>query len=182
MQKIEPFYNWRHLYIASKDRKSPFFGYNNSEVFYTHSLYNFVIHPQWDSIDSETLFAKILYVNYQKRFAIIELLGEWNDCINNDIMLLKTNIIDCLIYNKINHFIIIGENILNFHFSDDCYYEEWYNEINKGWITLINFKQHVLDEMNKVSLHSFMNQNKEWVNWRTFNPNQLYNLIEQKAY
>jgi len=182
MQNIEPFYNWRHLYVASEDKQSPYFGYQNSEVVYTHSLYNFVIHPQWDSISSDTLFLKILYVNYQKRFTIIELLGEWNDCLNNDIMLLKTRIIDNLVLTKINHFIIIGENILNFHFSDDCYYEEWYNEIDKGWITLINFKQHVIDEMNKISLHKFMNQKTQWINWRTFKPNQLYNLIDQEAY
>lgn len=182
MQNIEPFYNWRHLYIASKDKKSPLFGYKNSEVIYTHSLYDFVIHPQWDSISSETLFVKVLYVNYQKKFTVIELLGEWNDCINNDIMLFKTNIINSMIFNKINHFILIGENILNFHFSDDCYYEEWHNEIEKGWITLINFKQHVLNEMNKILLQKFMNQKTQWINWRTFNPNQLYNLIEQEAY
>ena len=62
------------------------------------------------------------------------------------------------------------------------YYEEWYNEIYKGWITLINFKQHVLNEMNKISLHKFMNQKTKWVNWRTFNPNQLHKLIEKEAY
>jgi len=26
-------------------------------------------------------------------------------------------------------FILIGENVLNFHSSDDCYYEEWFQDV-----------------------------------------------------
>ena len=39
------------------------------------------IHPQWDDIGSETLYAKILCAHYPNQYAIIELIGEWNDCI-----------------------------------------------------------------------------------------------------
>ncbi len=42
---------------------------------------------------SETLYLKILFVDYDERYAIIELIGEWNDAINNDIMLLKRDIV-----------------------------------------------------------------------------------------
>ena len=36
----------------------------------------------------------------------------------------------------------IGENVLNFHHSDDAYYEEWFDEVmeDDGWIALLNFR------------------------------------------
>ena len=67
MHTIEPYFNWRQLYQASEDPRSPFFGYFNSEVYYTDTIYDHVIHPQWDSIGCETLFLKVLYVFSIKR-------------------------------------------------------------------------------------------------------------------
>ena len=32
---------------------------------------------------------KILFADYEQNFAIIELIGEWNDAIENDIMTLE---------------------------------------------------------------------------------------------
>ena len=93
MHTIEPYYNWRHLYIASEDERSPQFGYQNSEVNFTDRIYNFVIHPQWDYFGCETLFMKILFTNYELGYSIIELIGEWNDVLNNDVMFLKRRII-----------------------------------------------------------------------------------------
>lgn len=46
---------------------------------------------------SETLYAKILYSDYIRHYALIELVGEWNDCIGNDIMFLKRDVVDHLI-------------------------------------------------------------------------------------
>ena len=57
---IEPYFNWRHLYIASEDSLSPFYDREYSEFEFTDRIYNFLIHPQWDNIGSRTLFAKIL--------------------------------------------------------------------------------------------------------------------------
>ena len=94
MHGIEPFYNWRHLYIASEDNQSPFYNKEYSEFEYTNTIYNFYIHPQWDDIGSETIYIKILFVDYEESYAIIELIGEWNDAINNDIMFLKRDIVD----------------------------------------------------------------------------------------
>jgi hypothetical protein len=54
-------------------------------------------------------------VDYDSAYAIIELIGEWNDAIENDIMILKRDIIDVLIDQGVNQFILIGENVLNFH-------------------------------------------------------------------
>ena len=61
-----------------------------------------------------TLYLKVLYADYLRGFAIIEFIGEWNDCLYNDIMYLKRELIDDMIRNGIHHFILIGENILNF--------------------------------------------------------------------
>ena len=134
MQDIEPYYAWRTLYCAEEDPDSPFFGREYSEFNYTNTIYNYYLHPQWDEFGSSTLYLKILYADYDKSFAIIELIGEWNDCINNDIMFLKRDIIETLIEQGIQKYILIGENVLNFHGSDDCYYEEWFQEIEDGWI------------------------------------------------
>ena len=53
----------------------------------------------------------------------------------------------------INKYILIGENILNFHYSDDSYYEEWFDDNgDNGWIVLLNFREHVL-KVKYIFLH-----------------------------
>ncbi len=68
MHAIEPYYNWRHHYIASEDERSPFYGREYSEFEFTHAIYNYVIHPQWDDMGSNTLFLKVLYADYDRQF------------------------------------------------------------------------------------------------------------------
>ncbi len=140
MHELEPFYNWKHIYSADEDSRSVFFGREYSEFEFTQTVYNYFIHPQWDDIGSQTLYLKVLMADYDLQYAIIELIGEWNDAIENDIMTLKRDVIDSLITQGITKFILIGENVLNFHSSDDCYYEEWYDDIADlgGWILLLN--------------------------------------------
>ena len=180
MQGIEPFYGWRNLYTAEADSLSPFYNREYSEFYFSDVIYDHYIHPQWDNIESNTLFVKILYTDYIQNFAIIELLGEWNDALNNDIMILKRNIIETLLHEGIDKFILIGENVLNFHFSDDCYYEEWFDEIEEGWISILNFQAHVLTEMNEIGLDQFFISGGELeeVDWRTYSPVQLFHKIE----
>ena len=55
MQDIEPFYNWRHIYVSEEDQLSPFFGRQYSEFEFTQTVYNYYIHPQWDDFGSRTL-------------------------------------------------------------------------------------------------------------------------------
>lgn len=181
MHNIEPFSNWRDWYKPECDERSPFYGqeYNLSE--YTHQIYNFLIHPLWDSIQSETLYVKILYADYSRNFAIIEMMGEWNDAIGNDIMHFKRNVIDELLYNGIKYFILIGENVLNFHSSDDCYYEEWFEELeNNGWIVLMNFREHVLAEMREAHLDKYLiwSEPLNSAQWRKKSPNVLFDVIQ----
>ena len=181
MHTIEPYYAWRNHYVASEDPRSPFFDRIYNEMSYHMKIYDHYIHPQWDNIGSSTLFIKILWVDYEEESAIIELLGEWNDCLHNDIMRLKRDIVDCLQNEGICKFILIGENVLNFHYSDDSYYEEWFEEVTDrdGWIALLNFNQHVIDDMSTIDLDSYFVMGGELseFGWRTYAPDQLVNRI-----
>ena len=183
MQNIEPYFRWRHLYTAEEDESSPFFGREYSEFEYTHAIYNHVIHPQWDEIGSPTLFIKILFAEYSEGYAIIELLGEWNDCLHNDIMFLKRDIIDHLIQYGINKFILIGENVLNFHASDDSYYEEWFDDIDEGWIAFINFRDHVLKEFQRENIDSYIVTGGELddMEWERLLPDAFYSKVESQV-
>ena len=183
MHAIEPYYNWRNLYIASEDYRSPFFEREYSEFEFTNKVYNFLLHPQWDDFGSETLFVKILFADYDSSFAVIELIGEWNDCIENDIMNLKIEVLEILMGEGIDKFILIGENVLNFHSSDDLYYEEWLDELEDGWIVFLNFHQHVLEEFEEANIDNYVlcGEDFEMDNWRTYKPLQLFKKIESKV-
>lgn len=180
MHNIEPYYNWRNFYISEEDERSPFFEREHSEFEYSNTIYNYYIHPQWDYMGSPTLFIKIIYVDYEEGFAVMEFLGEWNDAINNDIMILKRDIIDEIMRYGVNKFILIGENVLNFHPSDDCYYEEWFDEVEDGWIVGLNFREHVLKEITSENIDYYITFGGEFndINWRTFSPIRLFERIE----
>lgn len=179
MHDIEPYYNWRHLYTAEEDENSPFYGREYDEFAYTNTIYNYFIHPQWDDFGSANLYMKIIYADYQFSFAIIELIGEWNDCIENDIMTLKREVIDYMISRGIYKFILISENLLNFHSSDDCYYEEWWEDIRDqgGWIVALNMPEHTASEFKDARLdqYVFLLENDRW---RTLQPMILYQHID----
>jgi hypothetical protein len=178
---IEPFYLWQHLYNASEDERSPFFLREYSEFVFSNRIYNHLIHPQWDEFGSQTLYLKILFADYEHRFAIIEMIGEWNDAIYNDVMTLKREVIELLMEEGIDKFILIGENIMNFHSSDDCYYEEWYQDVEDGWIALLNFREHVLAEFRSSNIDYYLNFGGELdeMNWRRHTPLQVYHRVRE---
>jgi hypothetical protein len=180
VQDIEPYYSWQELYKASEDVHSPFYERVYSEFEYSNTVYNYYIHPQWDDFGSQTLYIKVLFADYDQKYAIIEFIGEWNDAINNDIMLLKRDVIESMMGFGINKFILIGENVLNFHASDDCYYEEWFQDVDEGWIAALNFRDHVRTEFEKNNLDYYLVFGGELNNmsWRTFNPLQLYTMVD----
>ena len=179
MHTIEPYFNWRNLYLSAEDPNSPFYGREYNEFEFSNHIYDHIIHPQWDYFGSPTMYAKILYVEYDERFAIIELIGEWNDCIHNDIMFFKRDVIEPIMKRGVNQFIIIGENVLNFHASDDCYYEEWEEELEGGWIIPLNFQAHVLKEFEHagISRYFFTHESFNDFPWRPFRPLQLYQKL-----
>lgn len=183
MHDIEPHFRWRDSYIAEEDPFSPFFGRIYSEFEYTHSLYNFYIHPQWDAFGSSTLYGKILFVDYEEGFALIELMGEWNDTLHNDIMFLKRNIADPLMNKGISKFVFFCENVLNFHASpDDDYYAEWAEEVHEegGWIVLVNTRKHVEEEMldARMNLYTHFGEDYNDIIWRTQKPLVVYQIID----
>ncbi|SKB65170.1 hypothetical protein SAMN05660226_02520 [Parapedobacter luteus] len=182
MHEIEPYYRWRDDYVAAEDELSPFYGTEYSEFEFDKQIYNFLLHPQWDSFGSSTLYLKILFADYQRGYTIIELIGEWNDAIYNDIMLLKREVIDIMIDAGISKFIMIGENVLNFHSSDDCYYEEWFQDIEDGWIAGINFRDHVVDEFKSNNIDYFINFGGVLndMSWRNQKPQQVFKAVEEQ--
>lgn len=182
MHDIEPFFRWRDYYKSEDDQYSPFYAREYSEFYYSQAIYNHLIHPQWDEFGSTTLYIKILYADYENGFAVMELIGEWNDCLYNDIMFLKRKVIDHLIHNGISRFVLIGENVLNFHCDMDGaeYYEEWFHDIEEGWIAVVNFQPHVLREISDNNIDQFLNCGGDLddMPWRTLNPQALYRKIE----
>jgi len=182
MHDIEPFWNWRHKYTAEEDERSPFFGTEHSEIYFTQAVYDHLIHPQWDAFGSSTLYMKVLYADYDEGFAIIELIGEWNDLLHNDVMFLKRNIIENLMAHGIGRFILIGENVLNFHHSDDEYYAEWFEEASEadGWIALLNFRPHVLDDLQRANIDQYflLGGQLNDLRWRTYSPEELCERVD----
>ncbi len=172
MHDIEPYYSWTKYYDPASDECSPFYGKEYNYEFYQDAIYNYYIDPAWDYIGSETLYIKVLFADYDLGFAVIEFIGEWNDAISNDIMYLKRNIVDHFAQFGISKYILIGENVFNFHGSDDCYYEEWFEDVEDGWIAAVNFRDFVVDEWKKYDIDNYVNfgGGLDMVNWRTMPP------------
>ena len=182
MQDIEPYYRWREKYVANQDPNSPFFGRVYDEFRYTKKVYNYYIHPQWDEFGSATLYTKVLFIDYEEGYVVLEFLGEWNDALHNDVMFLKRNVIESLQDKGIHKFILICENVLNFHSGEDDYYAEWGEEARdeNGWICFLNIHNHVEDEMNEARLQYHVNFGAYYndLNWRPHKPNLLYQVVE----
>lgn len=183
MHDIEPYYHWRDRYISAEDEASPFFGTEYDEFTFSKRIYNYLIHPQWDEFGSPTLYIKVLYADYDEGYAIMEFIGEWNDCIQNDIMHLKRNVIDPMLRKGIYRYFLICENVLNFHGSDELYYEEWHEEIaeRNGWIVLVNTLDHVEQEMKETRLHHYVGIGGVFseITWRPQKPKNLIRQIDQ---
>lgn len=181
MQDIEPYHRWRDRYISEEDERSPFYGRDYSEFEYNNVIYNYVIHPQWDYFGSNTLFLKILYADYRKHYCIIELIGEWNDAIENDIATLWREIIEPMMEQKIAKFILIAENVLNFHSSDAEYYSEWFEAVSEanGWVVCLNMPESSQYDFRRKKLQYYV-ELMDLPDWRKYLPDMLYKLIDDK--
>ncbi|HET7117493.1 MAG TPA: hypothetical protein VFI29_13430 [Hanamia sp.] len=179
MQDIEPYDSWQYLYTSENDEFSPFYGREYSEFEFSNTVYNYYIHPLWDEFGSRTLYLKVLMADYEEQYVIIELIGEWNDAIENDVMRLKREVIDEFLRLGITKFILITENVLNFHSSDDCYYEEWREDVadEGGWIVSLNMPPQTQYDFLNGRLNNYI----ELLNlpaWRTMKPEVLFNQID----
>jgi len=173
MHEIEPYSAWL-------DPFSPFFGAHHDPYLCRNVVYNYYIHPAWDEVGSTTLYVKLLYAGYPDHFAIIELIGEWNDTLYNDIMFLTRNLLEPLMERGINRFALVGENILNFHAGDDDYYQELSDNLEDGWIACINFRQHVRSEFQRSNLDYYLlfGGGLDQLSWRRLKPLDLMKIID----
>jgi hypothetical protein len=181
MHDIEPFYNWRHIYISEEDERSPFYGREYSEFQFSQTIYNYYIHPQWDDFGSKTLYMKVLMADYEEHYLVVELIGEWNDAIENDIMEIKREVVDPFISEGINKFILVTENVLNFHSGDCDYYEEWYEEVSNsgGWIAAINMPEQTQYDFRKAHIDRYI-ELTDIDNWRIYRPIHLFRKIDEQ--
>jgi hypothetical protein len=179
LQDIEPYFNWRLLYIAEEDRLSPFYGREYSEFEFSNTVYNYYIHPQWDDFGSRTLYMKILFTDYEQHFAIIELMGEWNDAIENDIMTLRRDITDIMFARGISKFILIAENVLNFHSSDDSYYEDWQDQLQdvNGWVVILDMPVQSQYDFKQARLTNYIGL-VDFPQWRTLKPEIIFQQLD----
>ncbi|MDB5196768.1 MAG: hypothetical protein JWP88_1139 [Flaviaesturariibacter sp.] len=181
MHQIEPFYNWLHVYVSEEDERSPFYGREYSEFEFSQTIYNFYIHPQWDEFGSKTLYLKVLQADYDEHYIVIELIGEWNDAIENDIMMLKRDVIDKFEAEGISKFILIAENVLNFHSGDRDYYEEWHEDVSDedGWVVCLNMPEATQHDFRKAKINYYV-ELMELGNWRTYKPFHLFKRIDDE--
>lgn len=179
MHELEPYYNWLHIYVSEEDGRSPFYGAEHSEFEYTDTIYNYYIHPQWDYFGSRTMYMKILMADYEEGYAIIEMIGEWNDAVENDIMTMKRNVLEAFMDQGIHKIILIAESVLNFHSSDKEYYEELYEELSDsaGWIVCLNMPQQTQYDFRRAKLNQFI-ELMEIETWRVYKPYHLFKKID----
>jgi hypothetical protein len=78
--------------------------------------------------------------------------------------------------------LLIGENVLNFHGLEDDYYQEWFEEVEDGWIVAMGFREFIHREWNKYGLDSYLNWGGklEIENWRTLSPAQIQEFVEHE--
>lgn len=185
MHAIEPYFNWRQYYMAEEDERSPFHGTEHSEFEFSHAVYDHLLHPQWDAFGSSTLYLKVLYADYEEGYAVIEFIGEWNDLLHNDIMYLKRDVVEPMIAEGISKFILAGEGVLNFHFGEEDYYAEWFDEVTDadGWIALVNFLPHVRADLRDAGLDQYLlfGGRLDEMEWRAMEPDQVYALVSSQV-
>ena len=133
-------------------------------------------------LSSSTTYAstnKILFTDYEQGYAIIELIGEWNDAIENDIMTLRRDITDVMFKEGITKFILIAENVLNFHSSDDSYYEEWHEQLEDdgGWVVILDMPQQSQHDFKRSRLTNYVGL-LDFPQWRTLKPEVVFQQVD----
>ena len=131
------------------------------------------------NLGSRTLYMKVLLADYEEKYVVIELIGEWNDAIENDIMNLKREVIDKFMAEGIYKFILIAENVLNFHSGDKDYYEEWREDMEDhgGWAVCINMPEQTQYDFRRAKLDRYIGL-MDQPDWRIYKPFHLFKLVE----
>ena len=68
-----------------------------------------------------------------------------------------------------------------FQASDDCYYEEWFEEVTdeNGWIVALNMPEATQYDFRKRKINYFI-ELMEMPNWRVFKPEHLFMRINEE--
>jgi hypothetical protein len=179
LHDIEPFYGWLGLYNHEIDQRSPFHEVEHNQFYFDRSINHIPAHPLWDEIGSESLLVKILFVDYQEGYAIIELFGEWNDLYDNDFKLLAENVLSYLADYGIKRFILIAENVFHAYLESEDYYQAMQEELGEGWICVLRARKEVKEDMAEYGIdqYFYFNALVDEIHWRKLKPYQLYFLI-----
>jgi hypothetical protein len=96
-------------------------------------------------------------------------------------MELKREIFDLLYESKIYKYILIAENVLNFHSSDKEYYQEWYEELSEvnGWAIALNMPEATQQDFKKKKLNYYI-ELMELPDWRVYKPYHLFKKIDDE--
>ena len=96
-------------------------------------------------------------------------------------MELKREVIDKLMTEGICKFILIPENVLNFHSSDKEYYQEWFDEVSEenGWIVALNMPEATQYDFRKKKLNYYI-ELMEFPEWRVYKPYHLFKKIDDE--
>jgi hypothetical protein len=68
---------------------------------------------------------------------------------------------------------------MNFHSSDDCYYEEWYEDVadEGGWITMLSLPEQSKYDFTRAGIHRYI-QLIDFRDWRPYTPMNLFTKID----
>ena len=96
----------------------------------------------------------------------------------NDIMNIKREVADKFMAEGIYKFILIAENVLNFHSGDKDYYEEWTEETGEqnGWVICINMPEQTQYDFRRAKLDRYIGL-MEQPDWRIYKPFHLFKLV-----
>ena len=78
-------------------------------------------------------------------------------------------------------FILIGENVLNFHSGIKEYYEELYDEVSEenGWVVCLNMPEQTQYDFKHAKLNRYV-ELMALDNWRTYKPYHLFKKIDNE--
>jgi hypothetical protein len=94
---------------------------------------------------------------------------------------MKRDVVDKMEAEGINKFILITENVLNFHSGDKDYYQEWYEEVSDetGWIVCLNMPEATQYDFKKAKINYYV-ELMSLDNWRTYRPFHLFKKIDDE--
>jgi len=183
-QHVEPYHGWLMYYENASDERSPFHDVEHSLFHYDRQIYTFAAHPLWDTIQSESLLTKILYADYERGTAVVELLGEWNDLFENDFRMLRQQLSDPLYQEGIQKFIFICENVFNAYVEGNDYYQELaeFLEEEEGYLVLLRCRDNVKEDLKAYGIDEFFfwSPQLDSLNWRKLKPWFLLDAVDEQ--